>query len=151
MRICGVSPSCPASDTYAIRRESDESAGQRRRPRHSFGIASNRRRGGTTYRLGGERDSAALPPRRQFFPVRVDRAALVVREPMDGQPLFTLPSLYGANAATQVCGDFLPGVEPLFERRALFWRSLAVRPVRHETASLAQTCAKTRHAPGDTS
>ena len=52
---------------------------------------------------------------------------------------FTLPSLHGADAATQIRGDFLPGVEPLFERRALFWRGLVLRPVRHEAASLAQT------------
>src|SRR5215208_4414571 len=74
--------------------------------------SSAARRGGS-----GVRTAAAFPPRRQLTTARVHTAAFRVIESVDRQAFLTLPPLHRANAAAEIRGNFLPGVEARFVRR----------------------------------
>ena len=93
-------------------------------------------------RGGRERQPPAFPPGRQLFFSRVDTAALLVGEPMHGQPLLTLPPLHGSDASTEVRGDLLPGVQPSLGGMHRVVAVLRGRLVGHEADRIAQTHAK---------
>src|SRR5215208_7130814 len=83
--------------------------------------SSAARRGGS-----GVRAAAALPPRRQLTTARVHTAAFRVIEAVDRQAFLTLPPLHRANAAAEIRGNLLPGVEARLVRRVV-----ALEPPAH--------------------
>src|SRR3954462_1090013 len=93
---------------------------------------------------GGERESPAFPPLSQLFSSRIDAAALFVGEAMNGQPLLTLPTLHGTDAAAEIRGYLLPRVQPAPKRMHRGRGELRVRVVGHQDDRIA-TYAKTRH------
>ena len=60
-----------------------------------------------------------LPPVIQLGLVRVHTSRLAVEVAMDRQALFALPTGHRPHTAIEVCGDLLPGIQPIIRHRRL--------------------------------